>query len=346
MKYYLLGPSGLRVSEICLGTMTFGTDWKIGADRSTSQGVFDAFAEAGGNFLDTANNYSCGTGERWLGEFLKSDRDRFVLASKFSSSDRAGDPNAAGNHRKNLMRSVTGSLSRLQTDYLDLLWIHFWDFTTAPEEVLRGCEDLVRRGLVHHIGISDTPAWLVAHLQTIAHFRGWNPLIALQIEYSLLRRDAERDLLPMAEHFEMPVIPWGAIAGGALTGKYLAGGNGRLEPEHRRLAPATEPIVREVVAIAAEHGLSPAQVALAWVRQQVSRCIPLVGARLPEQLHEALAGLGVTLSPEDIKRLDQVSRIELGFPHDFLRPDHLDRLLGQTLKNLGPAPVRRVAGSG
>ncbi|TAG47808.1 MAG: aldo/keto reductase, partial [Runella slithyformis] len=231
MNYKLLGKSGLRVSELCLGTMTFGTEWGWGADQQESKKIFDTYANAGGNFLDTANRYTEGSSERFLGDFIAADRDHFVVATKYALKDRNGDPNFAGNHRKNMIRSVNESLKRLNTEFIDLFWLHMWDNTTPVDEILRGLDDLISSGKVQYIGISDTPAWVVSQANTIAELRGWSRFVALQIEYSLIQRAAERDLLPMAKAFDMAVTPWGVIGGGALTGKYLRGEAGRV-PEH------------------------------------------------------------------------------------------------------------------
>lgn len=327
MQYKLLGHSGLRVSELCLGTMTFGKEWGWGSDYSESKAVFDTYANAGGNFLDTANRYTEGTSERWLGEFIASDRDHFVLATKYALKDRNGDPNFAGNHRKNLMRSVRDSLQRLNTDHIDLLWLHAWDFTTAEEEVMRGLDDLITRGLVHYIGISDTPAWIVSRANTIAELRGWNRFAALQVEYSLLQRSPERDLLPMAQALNLAVTPWAPLAGGALTGKYLRNEAGRVKEESVRRSEWANKIAAEVVRIAQETGCSPAQVALSWVRHQSRRMIPIVGARRPEQLADSLGCLRVELSEDHLRALNEASAIELGFPHDFLRSDGVKDVL-------------------
>jgi aryl-alcohol dehydrogenase-like predicted oxidoreductase len=331
MKYKLLGHSGLRVSELCLGTMTFGKEWGWGSDYDESKAVFDTYANAGGNFLDTANRYTEGTSERWLGEFIAADRDHFVLATKYALKDRNGDPNFAGNHRKNLMRSVRDSLQRLNTEYIDLLWLHAWDFTTSEEEVMRGLDDLISRGLVHYIGISDTPAWIVSRANTIAEMRGWNRFAALQIEYSLLQRSPERDLLPMAEALNLAVTPWAPLAGGALSGKYIRQEPGRVKEESIRRSEWANGIVAEVVSLANKLDCSPAQVALSWVRQQGQQVIPIVGARRPEQLLDSLGCLNVTLGADDMALLDKASAIELGFPHEFLKSDGVkDVLFGGT----------------
>ena len=318
MNYKLLGKSGLRVSELCLGTMTFGTEWGWGADQQESKKIFDLYANAGGNFLDTANRYTEGSSERFLGDFIATDRDHFVVATKYALKDRNNDPNFAGNHRKNMVRSVNESLKRLNTDFIDLFWLHMWDNTTPVEEILRGLDDLISSGKVHYIGISDTPAWVVSQANTMAELRGWNRFVALQVEYSLIQRGAERDLLPMAKAFDMAVTPWGVIGGGALSGKYLRGEAGRV-PEHslRRNSRSLD-IAQEVVNVAAELSVTPSQVAINWTRQRVANVMPIVGARRVEQLTDSLACLNFTIPAEMMTRLDEVSKIELGFPHDFL----------------------------
>ena len=208
MNYKLFGQSGLRVSELCLGTMGFGTERSWGVDKDQSKKIFDAFAQADGNFLDTANHYTDGTSEKFLGDFITSDRDHFVIATKYSLSDRPGDLNFSGNHRKNMMRSVRESLKRLNTDFIDLLWVHIWDGWTPSEEIMRGLDDLISRGLVHYVGVSDTPAWVVSQANTLAQFRGWSQFVGLQIEYSLIQRTVEAELFPMARAFGMTITPW------------------------------------------------------------------------------------------------------------------------------------------
>ncbi|RDB07740.1 aldo/keto reductase [Runella aurantiaca] len=318
MKFKLLGKSGLRVSEICLGTMTFGTEWGWGADKHESKKIFDMYANAGGNFIDTANRYTEGTSEKFLGDFIASDRDHFVLATKYTLMDRDGDPNYAGNHRKNMVRSLNESLKRLNTDYIDLFWVHMWDFTTPVEEVMRGLDDLVCSGKVHYIGISDTPAWVISRANMLAELRGWSQFAALQIEYSLLQRGAERDLLPMAKALDMAVTPWGVIGGGALTGKYLRGEGGRVPENSLRRNERSQDIAQAVVEIADELGVTPTQVAINWARQRVSNVMPVIGARRVEQLQDSLKSLDSTIPGEMMHRLNELSKIELGFPHDFL----------------------------
>src|SRR5919199_5407511 len=218
--YRLLGRSRLRVSPLCLGTMTFGTEAGWGADKQESQKVFDLYVDRGGNFIDTADAYTSGTSETYLGEFIQSRREQLVLATKYTCNTRQGDPNAGGNHRKNMIQSVEASLKRLKTDYIDLYWLHMWEFRTPVEEVMRAFDDLVRAGKVLYIGVSDTPAWKVSQANMLADLRGWTPLIGLQIEYSLVERTVERDLIPMARELNIGVVPWSPLGGGVLTGKY------------------------------------------------------------------------------------------------------------------------------
>src|SRR6201996_3139293 len=257
MKYKLLGRSGLKVSELCLGTMGFGTEAGWGADKDASFAIIDAYAEAGGNFLDTANLYKLGTSEKIIGEYLsRNDRDYFVVATKYTLKDNLTNPNASGNNRKNMMRSVEESLKRLKTDFIDVLYLHIWDELTPVDEVLRGLDDLIRQGKVNYAAISDTPAWVVAKGNTLAELMGWSQFVALQIEYSLLARTPERELIPMAKHYGMTVTPWAPLAGGALTGKYLRGERGRIKPESNRLNDDSQRITKEVIAIADELGIS------------------------------------------------------------------------------------------
>jgi aryl-alcohol dehydrogenase-like predicted oxidoreductase len=332
MNYKLLGKSGLRVSELALGTMTFGTEWGWGADHETSKQIFDAYANAGGNFIDTANRYTEGTSEKFVGEFIKSDRDHFVMATKYSLMDRKGDPNFSGNHRKNMMRSVEASLKRLDTDFIDLFWLHAWDSLTPIDEVLRGLNDLISSGKVQYIGISDTPAWIVSRANTIAELRGWNAFVALQIEYSLIQRTPERDLLPMAKSLDLAVTPWGAIAGGALSGKYLKNETGRIAENSARRDDRATNIAKEVVKVAEKLGVSPTQVAINWARQRSQPIIPIIGARKLEQITDSLACVNFTIPEEQMNQLNEVSKIELGFPHDFLTsPGVNDVLYGGTL---------------
>lgn len=332
MQYKLLGHSGLRVSELCLGTMTFGQAWGWGASREESRRIFDLFVDAGGTFIDTANIYTEGESEKLLGEFVAPDRDRFVLTTKYTCSRGAGDPNAAGNHRKNMVQSLEASLKRLRTDYVDLYLLHVWDFLTPVEEVMRAFDDLVRAGKVLYIGMSDVPAWVVAQANTLATCRGWTPLVALSAQYNLVERTAERDLLPMAEAFGLGITAWSPLAAGLLSGKYIeqtsGGSNGSTSTEPRRLdtlhatsgvlSERNRAIIQKLGQVADELGRTPSQVALAWLRAQSPALIPILSARTAEQFQENLACLDLTLSPEQLQSLDDVSRISLGFPLDFL----------------------------
>ena len=318
MNYKLFGQSGLRVSELSLGTMGFGTEWKWGADKELSKKIFDTYANAGGNFLDTANRYTEGTSEKYVGEFVASDRDHFVVATKYSLRDRAGDLNFAGNHRKNMMRSVHESLKRLNTEYIDLLWVHAWDSWTPTEEIMKGLEDLISRGLVHYIGVSDTPAWVVSQANTMSQLRGWNQFVGLQIEYSLFQRTVEPELMQMAKAFGMTVTPWAPLAGGALTGKYLKGDKGRIPETSVRLGDRATMLAKKVVEVADRIGVSPSQVAINWTRQHKGQSvIPIVGATKVAQLEDVLGCLKFELTLDVTAELDEVSKIDLPFPYKF-----------------------------
>jgi aryl-alcohol dehydrogenase-like predicted oxidoreductase len=352
LRYRLLGRSGLRVSEICLGTMSFGLQWGFGADEEASHEILDHYTEVGGNFLDTANKYHGGETEQILGNWFKNRqgrRDRTVVATKYTLSMDSRDPNAAGNQRKSLHHAIEGSLRRLGTDYIDLLWVHAWDDYTPYEETMRALDDLVRAGKVLYIGVSDTPAWVVSASNTLAELRGWTSFIGLQIEYSLLQRTPERDLLPMAEHFGLSILAWAPLAGGVLTGKYTR------DPKHSstdslrkqgnvsrgRTSEHALAIARTVDAIADELRVTSTRVAAAWVMAQGYRYIPIVGARKLEQLEDSLAAATVTLTPEQLERLDEASKIRLGFPHDFLNDDAVrDLVRGEIRTRIDGPPSR------
>ncbi len=328
MKHKLFGKSGLRVSEICLGTMTFGTEWGWGADKSVSKQIFDCYADAGGNFIDTANRYTEGTSEKFVGEFVRSERDHFVLATKYGLYDKLGDLNFSGNHRKNMMRSVEASLGRLNTDFIDLLWLHAWDGTTQVDEIMRGFEDLISQGKVHYIGISDTPAWIVAQANTMAEFKGWSKFVGLQIEYSLIQRTAERDLIPMARSFDMTVTPWAPLGGGVLTGKYLQGDSaGRIKEDSERRDNRSLKIAKAVVGVAQNLGVTPAQVAIRWTMDQDFKSVPIVGARKPDQIRDCIDAGNITIPGKQMAKLNKVSEIELGFPHDFLGQEGVENVM-------------------
>jgi aryl-alcohol dehydrogenase-like predicted oxidoreductase len=324
MKYRLLGKSGLRVSEASLGTMTFGEDWGWGSPKDEAQKVYETYREAGGNFLDTANFYTSGTSEKFVGEFIKGHRESVVLATKYSNAAPGNDPNAAGNHRKSMMQALEASLKRLQTDYVDLYWVHIWDEITPVEEVMRGLDDIVRQGKVLYVGISDAPAWWIAQANTLAELRGWTEFIGLQIEYSLMERTVERELIPMAKALNLGVLAWSPLARGVLTGKYHSGGNaegGRMTNEGMKDFLLEEqhaaPIISAVKSVSDQTGGSMAQVALAWLRHRTVPVIPIIGARKVSQLQDNLAGLDLDLSAEQLKSLDGASRIEPGFPESI-----------------------------
>jgi aryl-alcohol dehydrogenase-like predicted oxidoreductase len=336
MKYKLFGKTGLRVSEICLGTMTFGTEWGWGAEYEESKKIFEQYAKAGGNFIDTANRYTEGTSEKWTGDFIRPDRDHWVLATKYTLMDKKGDPNFCGNHRKNLIRSVEGSLKRLKTDYIDLLWLHMWDFTTPVEEVLRGLNDLISNGKVLYIGISDTPAWIVSKANAIAEERGWHRFEGLQIEYSLIERTVERELLPMAEDFGMTVTPWAPLAGGLLSGKYLKNRKaGRIQEGSIRLSKRNVKISEAVVEVAEKIGTTPSQVAMKWIMQNHPKMVPIVGARKTEQIIDSLHSLEIEIPSKQMEKLEEASKVELGFPHEFYSKEPIkDIIYGGTQNDI------------
>ncbi|MFI5688930.1 aldo/keto reductase [Streptomyces sp. NPDC051636] len=319
MKYFVLGKTGLRVSELCFGAGTFGAgDW--GTSKEVAGRLIDLYAEAGGNFLDTANVYGGGQSEAYLGELLAGRRHEFVLATKYNAMTRPGDVNSAGNHRKNLVNSIEASLRRLKTDHVDLLWLHARDGFTPVEEVMRALDDQVKAGKVLYVGASNWPAWEISRANMLADLRGWSAFAALQIRYNLLERTPERELLPMARSCEVSSLAWGPLAEGRLTGKYLRGEAGRLSAENwAGEAQRDEEIVREVVKIAAEGGWKPAQVALAWLRSRPGAVHPILGATTEDQLRDNLACLEVRLGEAELARLDEMSRIDLGAPHEQLR---------------------------
>jgi aryl-alcohol dehydrogenase-like predicted oxidoreductase len=329
-SFRLLGRSGLRVSALALGTMTFGESW--GAEEAESRRMFDAYVDRGGNFIDTAGFYAQGRSEELTGRFAQGKRSRLVISTKYSLAVSPGDPNAAGNGRKNMVRSLEDSLKRLGTDHVDLLFLHVWDDTTPADEILRGFDDLVRQGKVHYIGISDTPAWQVSRLQMMAELRGWTQFAALQVEYNLLQRTAERDLLPMAQALGIGVMPWSPLGSGLLSGKYSTAARAAPDPEGGRGAmlrangmvnERTVAIADAVKRVADELGVTPAQTALAWTLVNPAVVAPMVGARTLRQLDDNIGALSVRLGDAHLAALHAASRIELGFPHDFLKMDFI-----------------------
>lgn len=376
MKYYLLGKSGLRVSEICLGTMTFGKEWGWGASKEESRKIFDAYVDSGGNFIDTANIYTDGTSEKYVGDFVSYDRDRFVIATKYTSNTRAGDPNAGGNHRKNMVQSLEASLRRLNTDYIDLYWVHAWDQTTPIEEMMRALDDMVKSGKILYIGISDAPAWIVSQANTLANLKGWTEFASIQIEYSLIERTSERELFPMANALDIGITAWSPLGSGVLTGKYNKSSNkehknNSVNKDYKQKENTTNDvntstsssssskldqqtsnrlnvanfselsntllkernlrIAEEVINIAQEIKRTPSQVALNWIRQSKNivrnKIIPIIGAKDLLQINDNLACMEFVLSDDHIQRLNEVSKIELGFPHDFLSSDAIRNII-------------------
>jgi aryl-alcohol dehydrogenase-like predicted oxidoreductase len=324
MKYRLLGPSGLRVSEICLGTMTFGEDWGWGADEATSRKIFEIYTEVGGNFIDTSNNYTNGTSERFVGAFTQSERDRYVIATKYSLRMFAGDArnaNLGGNSQKSMLRSIENSLRRLGSEYIDLLYLHMWDYVTPVEEVLQAARDLISSGKVLYFAFSDTPAWVVSSAIAKAEVYGWPSPVALQIPYSLIDRSVERAELPMARAHNLAILAWGLLESGVLSGKYSQPSE---EPRRESRVGEKALAAGEAVArVAQEIGCTPAQVAIRWVYQQPGNLIPILGCRTERQIRDNLGILEVELSEEQMAELNAIADFKMGFPNDFLHSDHV-----------------------
>jgi aryl-alcohol dehydrogenase-like predicted oxidoreductase len=349
--YYTLGRSGLRVSRLALGTMTFGTEWGWGADRSVARRLFDRYLDAGGNFLDTADGYTNGTSETWLGEFVREAgvRDRVVIATKFGFNAEPGNPNAGGSGRKNILRALEGSLRRLGTDYVDLYLLHAWDRVTPVEEVMRTLDDVVRSGKARYVGFSDVPAWYAARAQTLAELRGTEPLATLQLEYSLVERSIEDEFIPFAQTYDLPVMVWSPLASGLLSGKYRPSGDGggdgqgRLDtmrdtanPVFHKFTERNWAVVAALEEVAEAAGYSMAQVALNWVANRPGVGSVIVGATKPHQLEDNLAALDIELPDELRARLDAVSAPEARFPYTFFGPEVQSGLTGGT--TIGTAP--------
>ncbi|OYX74444.1 MAG: aldo/keto reductase [Rhizobiales bacterium 32-66-11] len=347
--YRFLGRSGLRVSPLSLGTMTFGPDWGWGADSNEARRIFDLYIDRGGNFIDTSVNYTNGAAERFLGEFIGDKRERLVLATKFTMAREPGNPNSGGNHRLNMVRSVEQSLRQLATDRIDLLYLHAWDITTRPDEVMRALDDLVRSGKILYVGICNTPAWRIAEMQTLAHMRGWSPFVALQIEYSLVERTVEHELIPMAAAMGLGVLPWSPLGGGVLVGKYtrtdvqdsreaaVSASRRGVIASSGHLTERSIEIAREVRAVAEDVGSTPSQIALAWTLANPAIVSPIMGARTLAQAEENLAALDVALSPEQLDRLNRVSEPDPIFPARFV-----ERPLVQQLIFGGASVARRT----
>ncbi|MBY3473679.1 aldo/keto reductase [Rhizobium laguerreae] len=337
--YKLLGRSGLRVSPLSLGTMTFGSEWGWGADGNEARRIFDLYVDRGGNFLDTAVNYTDGGAERLLGTFIADKRERIVLATKFTMARDRGNPNSGGNHRLNMVRSVEQSLKQLDTDRIDLLYLHAWDMRTRPDEVMRALDDLVRSGKVLYLGICNTPAWRVAQMQTLADIRGWSSFVALQIEYSLVERTVEHELVPAAAALGLGVLPWSPLGGGVLTGKYSLAD---VEDSQEAAVSATRKgviassghlnrraidIANEVRTVAEEADSTPSRVALAWTLANPAVVSPIIGARTLAQAEDNLKALDLELTPEQLDRLDRISAPVPVFPARFTQRPLVQQLI-------------------
>lgn len=328
MKYKVLGNSGLKVSEICLGAMTFGEEYGIGAPEAECRAIYDAFLEAGGNFIDTADIYNLGTSERMLGTFLEANRDTIVLASKYSLNTRTDDPNAGGNHRKNLAQSLDASLKRLHTDYIDLYWVHAWDGSTDLAQVMRALDDQVRAGKILHIGISNAPAWVIAAANTLANERNLTPFTAMQLHYNLIERSIERDHFALARAQNMAITPWSPLAGGFLTGKFNRDADAQAR-EGARLtsSPRGGPLLDDesklavaeaLTTLANDIGCSSAQLALAWMMRRSEACVvPIIGARKLNQLTDNLGAADVELTAAQIAQLDELTALTPEYPHSL-----------------------------
>lgn len=349
-RYKTLGNSGLKVSPLCLGTMTFGQEWGFGSDAATSARIMDAYFDRGGNFLDTANLYNRGTSEVIIGAHLSGDagkRQRTVIATKFSANMHNGDANAGGASRKAIFAACDESLKRLRTDYIDLYWQHWNDPFTPVEETLQALDDLVRAGKVLYLGFSDTPAWRVAQAQTTARLSGLTPLVALQIEYSLLERTVEGELIPMAQAMGLGVTPWGPLRAGALSGKYdrdnaRAESAGREATISRNLTEDAFRVIDALKAVAGRVGTTPARAALAWLAARPGVTAPIIGARTMEQFEDNLAALDVTLSAEDVATLDAASQPRLNFPAEFLQNALLSSYAGLSVNGQSFARSNRT----
>lgn len=349
-EYVLLGRSGLRVSRFCLGTMTFGTDWGWGSAEDSSRQIFNAFLDSGANFIDTADGYTNGTSETLIGKFLKDrgNRDRVVIATKFGFGREEGNPNSGGNGRKNIYDALHTSLRRMQTDYIDLYWLHNWDTLTPAEELMSTLDDLVRSGKVRYIGFSNCPGWYLGHAQTIAQLRGYAPIIGLQLEYSLVERNIEREHVPAALEFGMGITPWSPLASGLLTGRYQSSGadprgEGRLNAvrEHPAFTDLFSErnwkIAEELVKVAKQIGRSPAQLALNWVTNRPAVSSTIIGATKLQQLQDNLGSLDFTIPAELEKRLNDIGAPEVRYPYNFFTGE-LTKMVSS-----GTSVVRTVA---
>ena len=323
--YVTLGRSGLRVSPLCLGTMTFGEDLGWGSSVEESQTILDRYIELGGNFIDTANFYTKSHSEKIIGDHVgrhPARRDRLVIATKFSGNLYPGDPNGGGSGRKSIVSACENSLRRLQTDYIDLYWLHNWDVHTPIEETMAALDDLIRAGKVRYIGVSDTPAWKVAEANITARFRGWSSFIGLQIEYSLLERSVEQELVPMARELGLGITPWSPLKSGALSGKYTRKNAGQVKADRGFfidpfINEKTYALVDELEVIAKAHDSTVARVAIAWLQAQPGVTSTIIGARRLSQLEDNLAALDVRLTADALSRLDALTKPTFGFPQNM-----------------------------
>jgi aryl-alcohol dehydrogenase-like predicted oxidoreductase len=348
MRSVLLGRSGLRVSELCLGTATFGVDgW--GSDREEARRIFDLYLDAGGRFIDTSNTYGEGRAEKIVGELVSGRRDELVIGTKFTAITRPGDPNAWGNHRKSIRQSLRTSLQRLNTDYVDIIWMHTWEGITPLDEVMRAIDDEVHAGTVLYAGVSNTPAWAVARANTLAELKGWTPFVGLQTEYSLVSRTPEHELLPMAHYLGLTPFAWSPLAAGLLAGGYPDKSSvtgTRLD--YDTVSPRRLELARAVADVAKEIGQPTAAVALAWLRQRPIPVLPILGARTSAQLGELLGFLDLSLPEELLARLDELTEPPPIMPREGLDMPGVDTYFhggtgdGVTARNLAVYPKRPV----
>ncbi|MGD1942534.1 MAG: aldo/keto reductase [Leptolyngbyaceae cyanobacterium] len=355
MDYYTLGNTGLKVSRLALGTMTFGDDWGWGADEANARQIFDTYLEAGGNFIDTADLYTNGNSERMLGKFVQDSgrRDRVIITTKFSYNAEPGNPNAGGNGRKNILRAVEGSLQRLGTDYIDVYMLHTWDQVTPAEEVMRTLDDLVRSGKVRYVALSDAPAWYVAQAQTLAHEGHWEPISTVQLEYSLAERHLEFEYTALAQQLGTSIMAWSPLASGLLSGKYKPSesggeGSGRLamlansgNPAFNKFTEKNWAIVAALETVAKALDRSMAQVALNWVANRPAVAAVIIGATKLHQLQDNLGALDFEIPVELRQRLDQVSRPEPHFPYTFFEPSLQGMITGGATVGDHPASYSR-----
>jgi aryl-alcohol dehydrogenase-like predicted oxidoreductase len=349
MHYKVFGrKTGLRVSELALGAGNFGTGWGHGAERDEAKRIFDGYLDAGGNFIDTANGYQGGQSESMLSEFIAPERDRLVIASKYTMGTTPADGiSHTGNSRKNMVRAVEESLKRLNTDHIDLFWAHISDGVTPMEEILRGFDDLVRAGKIHYAGLSNFPAWRIARADVLAEVRGFAPIAAIQVEYSLAERSAERELLPMAEALGLAATLWSPLGGGFLTGKYRGNDDNNRATKlgmlvHAEKSARETALLDTLLAVASEIGVSPTHVAIAWLREKAKRSttalIPILGSRTREQLDATLGALDVQLSDDQLARLDGISSTAAGVPHETI-VSSTPRFTGSQILDLPKVPV-------